>query len=746
LWSVIAVIRKLQLIFLVMGAMTMMLSVEAQNHGVQPKLNRVEETRFELHGVVGEYLDAVTRNWLLKMPDNNPAVLEMMQDRDKVPHRELLPWSGEFAGKYLTGAVQVLRLTHDPSLKSYLVRFVSKLVRLQASDGYLGPFPTDNRLEGKGGTWDVWGHYHLMLGLLLWHEETGDKAALHCAVRIGDLLTRKFLHPGRRVVDTGSAEMNMAAIHSLGLLYQKTHTPSYLELAKQILEEFQDKNAGDYLRSALAGKEFYQTPKPRWESLHPIQGLAQLYWIAGDDECRKAYEHLWWSIVKLDRHNNGGFSSGEQAQGDPYHPGAIETCCTVAWIAMSVDMLRLTGNSLVADELELSTLNQVLGYQHRSGATCSYDTPMNGVRRNSTDEIGFQIRPGSEQVNCCSANAPRGLGTISDWALMTDGSDSLTLNWYGPSTLISRVHGQAITLRQETDYPRTGMIVLHVSPARAERFALNLRIPHWSAHSTVRVNGTSMPAVNAGSYCTLLRTWKPGDIVQIALDMSPHFWVGERECTGKTSIYRGPLLLVLETAAPRLQYSPQWKRFGDIMAVKETGASVETTFDGTSVLWTGRLFDDGGQARVTIDGHALATVDQYGPVRGVPFTWEKHGLAAGRHTLKITLLETKNAASKDRWINVIRLGAPQNDEKILDANALNGRLLPLSRVSPPQVSIEYTTSDGSKIRLRDYGTAGEGGTSYVSWLNVHNVASTPFSLTNPLRSGRHTARSVGVHP
>ena len=46
---------------------------------------------------------------------------------------------------------------------------------------------------------------------------------------------------------------------------------------------------------------------------------------------RKAFENLWWSICKLDRHNNGGFSSGEQAQGNPYHPGAIETCCTVAW-------------------------------------------------------------------------------------------------------------------------------------------------------------------------------------------------------------------------------------------------------------------------------------------------------------------------------------------------------------------------------------------------------------------------------
>ncbi len=619
------------------------MNANAQSHTIPPKLNRVSDTRFEPHGVVHEYVDSVTRHWLLKMPDTNPAVLEMFRDRDKTPHRDLLPWSGEFAGKYLTGAVQVLRLTHDPQLKSYLSHFVSKLVSLQAADGYLGPFPPDNHLEGKGGTWDVWGHYHIMLGLLLWHEETGDKEALHCAGRIGDLLCRKFLRTGKRLVDTGNSEMNLAAIHSLGLLYQVTPKQPYLDLARQILNEFQDKNAGDYLRCALAGKEYYEGPKPRWESLHAIMGMAELYWITGDEDCRKAFEQIWWSIVKLDRHNNGGFSSGEQAQGDPYHPGAIETCCTVAWIAMSVDMLRLTGNPLVADELELSTLNQVLGYQHRSGAACSYDTPMNGVRRNSLDEIGFQIRPGSEQVNCCSANAPRGLGMISDWALMTDGSD-LTLNWYGSSTLTSLVRGVSVTLRQETDYPRQGGITLHVSPAHEMQFALQLRIPHWSARTTIRVNGKSVPNVKSGSYCTLLRSWKPGDIVQIGLDMSPHFWVGERECAGKTSIYRGPILLVLETKVPRLTPSPQ------------------------------------------------------------------------------------------------------ESDKILDAAALHGRLLPPTRVNSPQVLVEYTATDGSKVRLRDYGTAGEGGTPYLSWLNVRNVTPTPFSRSNPWRSARPTARHIDVRP
>ena len=600
---------------------------KAGDERLNPALERAADVRIELHGIVEEYVAAITREWLLKLPDSNPAILEMFADRDKRPPRNLLPWSGEFAGKYLTGAALTLRLTRDPALRECVAKFVARLVALQADDGYLGPFPLDNRLEGKQGTWDAWGHYHIMLGLLLWHEETGDPQALCAASRIGDLLCLKFLRTGKRIVDTGSAEMNHAVIHSLGLLYEVTRKRSYLDLACQIINEFQDNRAGDYVRTALAGKEFYQCRKPRWESLHAIQGIAQLYWLTGSKSYRTAFERLWWSIVKLDRHNNGGFSAGEQAQGNPYHPGAIETCCTVAWIAMSVDMLRMTGNSVVADELELSTLNQVLGYQHPSGKWCTYNTPMDGRRRKSVEEIGFQIRPGSEDINCCSANAPRGFGMIAQWALMRDGR-GLVVNWYGRSTMMARLGGTDVTLEQQTDYPRDGHILFKVSPKGEVRFPLKMRIPGWSVQTRVEVNGQAVANVRPGTYLVLDCSWKPGDTVRMDLDMSLHYWVGERECAGKVSIYRGPLLLIHEVA-------------------KTKGSS-----------------------------------------------------------------------------------------PVLDVVTMNGNLVATPGVMRPVVVMEVTAADGTKVRLHDYGTASEDGSTYASWLLARNVGPAPFSETNPLRCAR----------
>ena len=527
------------------------------------QLARGREVRMALEGPVHDYLAAVTQNWLLPAPGANPAILAMFADRDRAPYRDLLPWSGEFAGKYLTGATQVLRATNDPRLRTHLEQFVASLIAFQDSDGYLGPFPRDHRLTGSapnvggntGPTWDAWGHYHTMLGLLLWHEVSGDPAALTAAREIGDLLCDHFLGDKRpRLVDTGSTEMNLAPAHGLSVLFEMTGEKRYADLAHQVVNDFAAVDpkgqplAGDYFRRGLAGEEFYRLPKPRWESLHPVLALAELARIDDDERYRKAFTNLWWSIVRLDRHNNGGFSSGEQAQGNPYHPGAIETCCTIAWMAMTVEMLKLTGDPIAADELELSTLNSAMGLFSPSGRWSTYNTPMDGVRKANFHEIVFQARPGSPELNCCSVNAARGLGLLSEWALMratTD--DSLVLNWYGPGVLRTRMaSGTDIVFTCRTDYPRTGRVRITVAPDGPTRFLLRLRIPHWSRSTTIKVNGENIRDVKPASYLELARTWKPGDVIEMVLDLSPHVWTGERGCTGRVSLYRGPILLTYD--------------------------------------------------------------------------------------------------------------------------------------------------------------------------------------------------------
>lgn len=587
---------------------------------------RPTSVSLQLEGPVRAQLDGVIHNWLVQAPRANPAMLAMFADRDQEPRRDLLPWSGEFAGKYLTGATEVLNLTNDEALARVLTEFVAEFVALQADNGYLGPFAKEHQLTGSavnvggsgGPTWDAWGHYHAMLGLLLWHERTGDAASLAAARRIGELFCERFLGEKRpRLVDTGSTEMNLAPIHGLCLLSKRTHEPRYLALAKQLLDEFAAQSpegvplAGDYFRRGLAGEPFYKLPKPRWESLHPVQALAELHRIEGNADYKTAFSNLWWSIVELDRHNNGGFSSGEQAQGNPYHQGAIETCCTIAWMAMCVDMLNLTGDVRVADELELSTLNSVLGMFTPSGRWSTYNTPMDGTRKANFHDIVFQARPGSPELNCCSVNAARGFGILARWGAQQS-ERGLLVNWYGPGTMRwNQASGPAVTFKLETEYPRSGRVQIEVSLDKPAEFALQLRIPHWSTQTEVRVNGMSVAerAPEPGRYFTLRRVWKNGDRVTLDLDLSLHAWVGERESEGRASLFRGPILLAYDSRFnPGLGDDPPSLDLKNLKATTQREASEDGTLVRVDVTSeSGRTIRLVDFARAGVTGTAYRT-------------------------------------------------------------------------------------------------------------------------------------------
>ena len=297
----------------------------------------VPRVRMNLEGPMAERMDGIIQNWLIPAPDANPAMLEMMRLRDrKPPYEDPVPWAGEFVGKYLTSCVLTCRLSDDQGLRDVTARVLHDLIRTQAEDGYLGPFPDKHLLD----RWDLWGHYHCMLAMYLWYRDTGDAEALQAATRAADLMCATFLDTGKRVHDAGSHEMNMSVIHALGLLYRETKKDEYLRLMREIEQDWQKPPAGDYHRLAQAGREFYLTPKPRWESLHPMIGLAELFRVSGDDSYRQSLVHWWRSIYRTDVHNSGSFSTNEQAVGNPFQPGAIETCCTVAWMELSVEALR----------------------------------------------------------------------------------------------------------------------------------------------------------------------------------------------------------------------------------------------------------------------------------------------------------------------------------------------------------------------------------------------------------------------
>ncbi len=566
------------------------------NDNVKPALTTATDASFDLNGYLRGRIDRTIANYYISTPETSPAILQVLRDRDRKPVRDpLMPWAGEFAGKYLTGAELSWRLTRNEDLKKVIDQFAKDLIACQGENGYLGPFPQETRLTGKN--WDIWGHYHCMYGLMLYYEDTQCEPALTACKRAADLLAATF-GPGGPVLtnDDAGGSMNMSACHSLVLLYKKTGERRYLDLANYIVHEaFNEPGAGRWLEDALAGKPVTDFPQHRWECIHSWQALAELYWLTGDEQYKKAFEHIWRSGVQGDRHNTGGVTSGEGFKGTPYHGEAIETCCTVAWLAMSLDMLRMTGDSTVADEIEWSTLNSALAAIPYGGRVCAYNVPMDGTRCFGV-ELPWQSPKAGPDLNCCAVNAGRPLGMIAEWALMQK-DNALFVNYYGPGVMSATLpSGNAITLTQETDYPLDGTVTLKVKAKRGESFPINLRIPAWSRTTAVRVNGEPVANVQPGAYLTIDRKWKRNDVVTIAFDFTPQFWKGEEGYKGQISVYRGPLLYAYDARYTDL--NPD-----QVPAIDWKTVSMEpATWDGPIPPWSLMTLK-------TADGVALPVVD-----------------------------------------------------------------------------------------------------------------------------------------
>ena len=505
-------------------------------------MESVSGGQWRFGGALGERVDANVEHWILRAPGANPGLLEMFHRRDRhLPYKTPVPWAGEFAGKYLISAVQALSMSGDERLEPHVAAFVDALVGAQAEDGYLGPWPKDERLLGH---WDLWGHYHCMLGLLMWYDRTGDEKAFDCVLKAADCICAIYVDGDRRPIDAGTPQINLSVLHVMGQLQRRTGSERYLALMRRIEEDMQ--KDGDWQRLGEQGVPYYKLPGggTRWESLHIVQGIVELYRITGEERYKRAAVNLWESIREYDRHPSGAFSTHEKALGSIYEPGAIETCCSVAWEALTIDILRLTGEAKAADELELTTWNQVLGAQHPSGSWWTYDTPMDGVRIPSYHHINFQYRPGTPELNCCSVNAPRGLGMLSEWA-MTQDDAGVFLNFYGPSSFtIKTPKTGRLTVAQETGYPVEGSVRIRVTPEKEAKFVLRLRIPEWTEVKELTLDGAwDGPLPKPGTYLAIDRTWKKGDTIELTFDLKPRFWLGEGHRHGHAAVYAGPLLL-----------------------------------------------------------------------------------------------------------------------------------------------------------------------------------------------------------
>jgi DUF1680 family protein len=134
-------------------------------------------------------------------------------------------------------ACPLFRYLEDAALRARVQVSVADLLSTQDPDGCISTRTRDQQPLSS----DLWERKYVLLGLLAWHEATGDERALAAMVGVADhVLAPVGPAPKTRITDTGWA---FAGIESSSILepmvrlHRLTGHRRYLDFARYIVAE-----------------------------------------------------------------------------------------------------------------------------------------------------------------------------------------------------------------------------------------------------------------------------------------------------------------------------------------------------------------------------------------------------------------------------------------------------------------------------------------------------------------------------
>lgn len=509
--------------------------------------SRWEVTKVDLQGYVGERIDGCLEH-RVKGQDTDELVATFNNPRDV--HGQ---WASEFWGKWVQGAIAYYNYSKDPVLYAKIQDSAEKMMAAQQPDGYLGDH--DKATRANPYSWDVWGRKYTLLGLIKYYRLSGDKKALKAACRLLDYTMTEIGPNGKHIWQCGLYRgMPPASIlEPVMLLYADTQDPRYLEFAQFIVDDCESAGGPRLVAKCNepVGKRFPLKAGDQWWSFENGQkgyemmscyiGLIELYRATGKSEyldaARTAYDHVRTEEINI----AGGactqecFYGGHDLQTYPAQH-TMETCVTFTWMQFCERLQEITGESRYVDELERSMYNALMASMKADNSQIVQYTPLEGFRREGVNQCNVHI-------NCCNANAPRAFAMIPRVAYRMPCEGRVDVNLYIPSTTQLQCGKRTVTLEQVTDYPRTNEVEIRVTPDKPFTATLALRIPGWSTHTQVNVNGEAVENVVAGEHLLLDRTWKTGDVIRLRFEMPARLV----HLNQMAAIQRGPLVFARDS-------------------------------------------------------------------------------------------------------------------------------------------------------------------------------------------------------
>lgn len=469
-----------------------------------------------LYGTLGKAIRLVTANRLSRVDYH----LLVSPFRDHSDGRPGANWRGEFWGKTIRSAIRAWEADpSDDKLKGLIRSSIAELLATQEENGCISTYPPGRQATG----WDIWGRKYVLLALARYCESVKPEPVILDAMERALDHVISLVGPGGRPFREAGAHEGMAPASILGAVlkvYRATGKERFLDFARFIVEEgaasvFRAIASGKPPRGILTGKAYEMTSC--------AEGLVELSRDTGEGRYLETALRYYHAVRDHEIFVTGGGGLKDDS-GELWDEGRLkqtrtegvgylgETCVTVTWIRFALQILRETRDVSVADEIERSLYNSLLGAMTPDGVSFSHRGPTPLAGGASRTRAGFQIR-GFGDFDCCLAQGPEGIATAARFAALADGG-GLYVNLYEPSAI--RLPGGG-SLHVVGGYPYGAHVVAEVRLPAPRKFAIRFRIPGWSARTRCLLNG-QVVEVRPGSYAPFDRDWRSGDCIEFYFD------------------------------------------------------------------------------------------------------------------------------------------------------------------------------------------------------------------------------------
>lgn len=587
--------------------------------------------------------------------------------------------------KVIEGASYSLAVKYDPKLDHYLDSVITIIAAAQEPDGYLTTCVTNKctRLSGWWGSsrWEkinsheLYNSGHLYEAAVAHYRATGKRTLLDVAIKNADLVCQVFgPNEGQKHVPSGHPIIEMA----LAKLYKVTGDEKYLNMAKYFVEETGRGTDGHKLNA------YSQDHKPILQQDEVVghavragylySGVADVAALTHDTAYFHALTRLWDNLVGKKLYITGGMGSRPQGEGfgPNYelnnHTNYCETCASIANVYWNYRMFLATGEAKYMDVLERALYNGVISGVSLSGDKFFYDNPL--------ESMGEHERQRWFGCACCPGNVTRFMASVSNYVYATQGND-IYVNLYIQGKSEMKTADNQVQLVQTTGYPWDGKVSIAVKPEKESEFAIRLRIPGWLQSTpvasdlyayttpaekyTLKVNGSTVKPAEGDGYATIVRTWKPDDVIELELPMEVRRIKANDQVEddrGMLAMERGPIVYCLEGID-----QPDSVVFNKFIPAD---AKIDAAFD-TNLL-KGVMVLTGTAKEVEKDG-SIKDV----PFKAIPYsTWNNRG--AGQ-------MEVWVADSKDRAV-------PTPEPTIASKAKTFNIQAPIQKDAPESASVE----------------------------------------------------------